>query len=252
MSQPEAIYHDERLARAYDELNPWGGWDDLYRAMALESGGPVLDIGCGTGTFACRLAAEDGLEVTGLDQAAAMLKVARAKPEADRVTWVEADARDFDLGRRFAFIVMTGHAFQALPGETAMAEALAAAARHLAPGGRFAFESRNPAAREWLEWTPERTRVRIAESRCGLVENWHDATGDEASGIVALTTWFRFVDPPVLTSGDSTLRFPTQARIAGLIADAGLAVERWLGWWDGSPYRDDSREIIAVTRRATT
>lgn len=250
MSGIEAIYGEQRLAQAYDELNPWSGWDDLYREMARAGGGPVLDIGCGTGTFACRLAREDGLEVTGLDQAAAMLAVARAKPEGAGVTWIEADACGFDLGRCFAFIVMTGHAFQALPDEAAMLAVLSNAARHLAPGGRFAFDTRNPAARAWLEWTPELTREQQAESRCGLVESWHDAAGDETTGIVELTTWFRFEDVPEPVSGESRLRFPSKARVMALIAEAGLTAEQCYGWWDRSPFRDDSREIIPVTRRA--
>ena len=51
----------------------------------------VLDIGCGTGTFACMLAGR-GIEVTAVDPAAAMLEVARAKPGADAVRWVHGDA----------------------------------------------------------------------------------------------------------------------------------------------------------------
>jgi ubiquinone/menaquinone biosynthesis C-methylase UbiE len=51
----------------------------------------VLDIGCGTGTFACMLAGR-GIEVTAVDPAGAMLEVARAKPGADAVRWVHGDA----------------------------------------------------------------------------------------------------------------------------------------------------------------
>ena len=51
----------------------------------------VLDIGCGTGTLACRLAAR-GLTVTGVDPAQASLDVARSKPGADRVIWLLGDA----------------------------------------------------------------------------------------------------------------------------------------------------------------
>ena len=254
MTEPEAIYHDERLARAYDELNPWGPSDDFYRALAAESGGPVLDIGCGTGTFACRIAAEDGLDVTGLDPAPAMLRVARAKPEATKVTWIEGNGCSADIGKRFAFIVMTGHAFQALPNDNAMADLLRNAARHLAVDGRFAFETRNPAARAWQQWTPDKTRERLEESRCGLIENWHDAVAEppatDGTITVHLTTWFRFADSPEPISGDSTLRFIGQDRLAEMIERAGLVVERWRGDFDGRVYGDESPEILPICRLA--
>ena len=60
--------------------------------MAGEFGAvTVLDVGCGTGTLACLLAAR-GLDVVAVDPAAASLDVARRKPGAGRVRWLHADA----------------------------------------------------------------------------------------------------------------------------------------------------------------
>ena len=78
----DALFEDPRLARVYDPLDP--DRDDLlvYAAIAAEFGArSVLDIGCGTGTFACLLAGR-GLDVIGVDPAGASLDVARAKPGA--------------------------------------------------------------------------------------------------------------------------------------------------------------------------
>ena len=44
-----------------------------------------------------------------------MLAVAKSKPFADRVEWVEAYAQSYRSQRRFDLIIMTGHAFQVLP-----------------------------------------------------------------------------------------------------------------------------------------
>ena len=87
----------------------------FYSALAQETGGPVLEIACGTGRVAIPIARQ-GFAVTGLDVVPAMLDRARFKAEAAglSVRWVEGDARDFDLdSERFRLIFLTGNAFQA-------------------------------------------------------------------------------------------------------------------------------------------
>lgn len=74
---PDEVFADLRLARLYDPLE--GPRDDLdhYVALTEESAvALVLDVGCGTGELALRLAAR-GIVVTGVDPATASLAVAR-------------------------------------------------------------------------------------------------------------------------------------------------------------------------------
>src|SRR3954468_15015641 len=81
-----------RLAQLYDPLDPDRSDLDVYAAIVDELGArSILDVGCGTGTFALLLAAR-GLDVTGVDPAVASLDVARGKPGADAVRWVHGDA----------------------------------------------------------------------------------------------------------------------------------------------------------------
>src|SRR5579864_8416243 len=95
---PDALFAEPRLAAIYDALE--GERPDLeaYAALVDELGArSVLDIGCGTGTFACLLASR-GLEVTGADPAAASLDVARRKPGADWARWALVDAASLPSG----------------------------------------------------------------------------------------------------------------------------------------------------------
>src|SRR5262249_35445843 len=113
MIVPDEIFESRSFAALYDHFNPWSASDDFYLAQAREAGGRILDLGCGTGMLARRIAAA-GLAVIGVDPAEGMLQVARSRPGADKVTWVHGDGQSLRLPERFDLAYMTGHAFQAL------------------------------------------------------------------------------------------------------------------------------------------
>jgi len=106
-------YSDAQIAEIYDAVNPWAPDADFYLSLAGPGPSSVLDLGCGTGTLCCALA-KRGHRVTGVDPAAEMLAVARRKPHAEQVEWVESSAQAYKSHRRYDLIVMTGHAFQIL------------------------------------------------------------------------------------------------------------------------------------------
>lgn len=93
-TDPDLIFADRRLAEIYVDLD--GDRDDLdfYETIIADLGASsVLDIGCGTGTLACRLARQ-GLDVTALDPARASLDVARSKLGARTVNWLHTSAQN--------------------------------------------------------------------------------------------------------------------------------------------------------------
>jgi ubiquinone/menaquinone biosynthesis C-methylase UbiE len=240
----DPLYTDPALARLYDLDNGWA--EDRAFCLDLAAGaGSVLDLGCGTGELALRIAAEHGAAVTGVDPAGAMLDLARAKPGAERVRWIEGDARSLRLGQSFDLIVMTGHAFQTLLTRKDRAACLSTIARHLAPGGRFAFDSRNPARREWEDWRPEASERRFDDPVLGPVTAWNDAGWDAARRIVTYATHYRTADGRQLSAA-SRIAFPPLAELAATIAAAGLAVERWMGDWTGSGLTPQSPEFIPL------
>jgi SAM-dependent methyltransferase len=138
-------------AEFYDCVPPYSDRPDIafWTAFAAESGGPVLEIGCGTGRVLIPTA-RAGIEIVGLDLSPAMLAICRrrlAEEAADvqrRVTLVEADMRDFQLGRQFALATMPFRPFQHLIAVEDQIACLEAIHRHLAPGGRLVLDLFNP------------------------------------------------------------------------------------------------------------
>jgi SAM-dependent methyltransferase len=120
---PDALFADPRLAPLYDHVDADRSDLEVYVALVDELGARrVIDIGCGTGTFACLLAAR-GLEVVAVDPAAASLDVARRKPNAGAVRWVHADATGVPaVGADLA--TMTGNVAQVFLGDDDLLAAL--------------------------------------------------------------------------------------------------------------------------------
>jgi SAM-dependent methyltransferase len=140
--------HVETYDAQHDSI-PGGDDVSFFRDLAARAGGPVLELGCGTGRVAIPLA-EAGFDVVGLDRSAPMLAVAdrrrRALP-ADvrrRLRFVEGDMTDFGLGRRFGLIIAAFRVFMALPDEQSQRTALAAIRRHLRPGGLLSIDIFDP------------------------------------------------------------------------------------------------------------
>lgn len=207
---PDAAFADPRLAPLYDRFEDDRDDLDVYASIAEElEARRVLDVGCGTGTFAVLLARR-GFDVVGVDPAGASLDVARRKPGADRVRWLVGDATtlpplEVDLA------TMTGNVSQAIADPGAWSETLAGIHAALRPGGWLVFETRDPARRAWEEWTREQTFA-----TAGGVERWTEVV-DVSLPLVRFVATFALADGEALTS-ESTLRFRERAEVEADLA----------------------------------
>ena len=219
----DASFTDQRLAALYDPLDPDRSDLEVYAAMAAELGArSVLDIGCGTGTFACLLASR-GFSVVGLDPALASLDIARAKPFGDRVRWVHGSADALPV-LQVDLVTMTANVAQVFLSDEEWSWVLAAAHAALRPGGRLVFETRDPARRAWLEWGRPHSDVQAVVPGVGGVEAWMDVTDVTGDFVTFQSTYVFESDGAVLTS-TSTLRFRTRDEVLGSLAEAGFAVD---------------------------
>lgn len=222
-SVPDAIFADPRLARVYDPLDPDRSDLDVYAAMAAEFGArTVLDVGCGTGTLACLLA-RNGLDVTGVDPAAASLGVARGKPGAGAVRWLHGDATALPP-MQADLATMTGNVAQVFVTDQEWAATLAGVRAALRPGGRLVFETRDPARRAWLGWTRERSLRQADVPGTGVVRTWSELT-EVRLPLVTFRSFVEFGAAGEVLTSESTLRFRGRDEVAASLQAAGYRLD---------------------------
>jgi len=139
------------IAEYYDHVVPYRerGDVDFFVEMACESGGPVLEVGCGSGRVLIPTARR-GIEITGLDLSPGMLARCRErlgrepKDVRARVRLVEGDMRHFHVGGEFVLATSPFRPFQHLMETDEHLACLRSIHAHLAPGGRLVLDLFNP------------------------------------------------------------------------------------------------------------
>ena len=219
---PDQIFENPRLVAIYDSFD--GRREDLVHYLAIVKelkAESVLDIGCGTGSFASLLSSE-GIEVIGLDPAKASLDFARGRPNARRVRWILGDMTTLP-SISVDLAVMTGNVAQVFVADREWEETLAAIRRVLQPGGHLVFEARNPAEKAWREWTREKTYCRLDIPKIGVVESWCEVTGESKELVSFRWTYVFKSDGETITS-NSTLRFREREAIEDSLIKTGFNI----------------------------
>jgi ubiquinone/menaquinone biosynthesis C-methylase UbiE len=172
--------------------------------------------------------------------------LALAARDAVPVAWLQGDAQTVDVGQLFELVTMTGHAFQEFLTDDDVRKMLANVRRHLEPEGRFAFETRNPAAKAWERWIPEYSRRRVETPSGDTVEVVHQLERTIEPDLVQFTSTCRFAGGSAPVISRSTLRFIDPDHLRTMLEDVGFRIEGWFGDWDRSPVTRSSPEIIVI------
>ncbi len=250
-------------ALTYDVSVPdWPGEIDFYQELAAEAtrrGGQVLELACGTGRVAIRLA-QAGANVVRLDLSARMLAVARQKSAAvANIRWVQGDMRAFELGETFELALIPGHSFHNLNTGQDQASCLECIKRHLAPGGRLVLHLDYPDM-AWFgdlvretggRFEPEeqfrhpQTGRQVRTSRAW----WYEPTTQSA---ICQTRWEEVDDAGQVVDHWETephrLHSIFPLEVEHLLARVGLAVEAVYGDFFRNPLQDKSPGMVWVAR----
>jgi SAM-dependent methyltransferase len=230
------------FAEVYDE---WSGTMTadipFYVELALDTEGPLVELGVGTGRVAIPVARQTGRRVLGIDESPQMLERARERV-AEAGVDVElrlGDMRELSLDEPAGLVYAPFRALLHVPtwaGKRLVFERVAAGLR---PGGRFAWN-----AFVFDPFAAARDHGAARPRDAGRI--WEYVEHTPADNRVDVTSYVGGLGAPGRTA---TLWWATRSEWEGLIETAGLEVEALHGWFDGRPFDERSSEFVWVARK---
>ncbi len=240
--------YESIIARNYDALyavlrDPSGDIA-FYRDLARASGGPVLELGCGTGRTLLPIA-RDGINCVGVDASPAMLAVFRRKAPPENLELVEARMERLELpDRRFRLVTCPFRAFSHLLDVETQLAALAAVRRHLDPGGTFAFDVFDPKlARTALAEEPEHLGATFHDGG-REIRRWDAVTRDPSRQVMTVRFRFEATAPELCGVGEVEMRWFYRFELEHLLARAGFTEIQVFGGFDRQPWAAGGETVV--------
>jgi ubiquinone/menaquinone biosynthesis C-methylase UbiE len=229
---------------------------EFYTKLAVDAGGPVVELGVGTGRIAMSIA-RAGIPVTGVDVSEAMMAEGKRRAKeagvGELISWVHGDMRTFVASPPVPLVTIPFRSFLHLVTTDDQRACLDHVYRSLVPGGRLAlnlfvpdpeFIVANEGRRRLIdEFTDERGR------RCEL---WHEPAYEVTTQRLHLRAICETYDGERLADVQETtleLRMVYRYEMEHLLLRAGFEIEDLYGWFDGRSLTEEAREMVWVARR---
>ncbi|HNT24230.1 MAG TPA: class I SAM-dependent methyltransferase [Anaerolineales bacterium] len=225
----------------------------FWKSLAEKQGGPLLELGCGTGRVLIPLA-EAGYAAWGIDKDPEMLDFLQGNLSPNVLPaphLLEADFSDFNLDRQFPLVIVPCNTWSTLDADTRR-RALGCITRHLNSGGLLAVSVPNP---QVLLDLPPNAKPEVED------EFEHPLSGDP---VQVSSAWKRSKDRLTVTwhydhllpdgdvqrtSVEVTHELVAAERYLEEVRSAGLAIEATYGEFDGSPYTAETENFIFVAKK---
>ena len=243
-------HYDSRLTNLTDDIPFW-------IQAAKEFGGPILELGCGTGRLAIPLC-RTGFAVTGTDVSDSMLREARQKSRQAHleIEWLKADMRDFDLRREFRLIILPANTICHLLRREDLEACLKRVQQHLETGGRFLVDVFNPSLtlllrdpsqkRPHSEYPdPDQETASDDEERVEVKES---NVYDSARQINTIKLFYRLPGRRDEITEELQMRIYFPQELDGLLKYNGWVVEAKWGDYDRTPFSSAAKRQLIVCR----
>jgi len=230
---------------------------DFYHGLSKASGGPILEIGVGTGRIALPLA-QQGMEIVGIDLFEPMLKVAHQNaldvaPLDGSFRLIQADMRDFDLKRQFPIVTIPARTLLLATTEAEQIDTLCCAAKHLASDGTMAFNLFYPDPEMLADDPDEEFLLEVVDKPDGgryvlTARNRFDVVSQLNHGVQIAEE----LDPKgeILRRQELkvVVRYLYPEQIIALCDRVGLEVIEMWGDFEGGELDEESDEIVVLAR----
>jgi len=240
-------FSDPLLVLAYDALNALGEDRDFW-LKEIERLAPktIIDLGCGTGLLTCDLA-KRGYVMIGVEPAGKMLDIARTKPYADNVQWIEGGYQKFD-GLKADMVLMTSHVAQFFLDDKDWQAMLKVAYKAINTGGHIIFDSRTPIFPPYQTWPTESSPQRVQDVTLGPIDWYYKLLGIKGNR-VRYQLQFHFINSGEKVTSTDELIFRSQDELTRSLENAEFKVEAVYGDWDNSLATSVSPEMIFVAKK---
>ena len=253
-------------------MTSYDGWADVYDSIyayvredipfyveeAARSGGPVLELGCGTGRVTLPIA-KSGVDIIGLDNSEGMLEVARSKArllEAGQgnIDLHPGDMRDFSLGRTFPLAIIPFRGFLALLSVEDQVRCLTNIRENLEPDGRLIFNIFVPDPQMLVEDEDAAFHLRdVTDPVTGRsFVLWQQTGVDTFNQVLSVRLIVDEIDRDGTVSKrfycDYQIRYAHRIEVLHLLERCGYEVVDLYGDFDYSPFDEESGEMVWVAK----